>query len=98
MAGLSHLAKDLLEGWQHAYAAHEVQQVCVGQQRSLTCRERVGKVGSGEIHKIPRHLCCSSLAYATSWRSCSAQRTCTWHALHDALHRKTSSLAEQAAT
>ena len=41
MAGLCHLAKDLLEGWQHAYAAHEVQQVCVGQQGSLTCRGRV---------------------------------------------------------
>lgn len=40
MAGLCHLAKDLLEGWQHAYAAHEVQQVCVGQQGSLTCRQQ----------------------------------------------------------
>ena len=53
MAGLCHLAEDLLEGWQHAYAAHEVQQVCVGQQGSLTCRQQMMELGLGSRNTFP---------------------------------------------
>ena len=56
MAGLGHLPKDLLEGWQHAYAAHEVQQVCVRQQGSLTCRKRARELNVKGFQGNPNHL------------------------------------------